>query len=201
MRQTRGFASLGMTNRVVLKNAVRACWQYRLRQNQVQLTGSRDTAIISTMTLVKRLQDDLKVAMKSGDKRKVAALRLTLSSIKLAETAETRKTRDDLTDEEALAVLQSEVKRRRDTIAELEKADRPELLADEQAELAALMEYLPQQLSREQIIQAARAVIAQTGASGPAQMGMVMKQLMAQLKGQADGKLINEVVRELLAAR
>jgi len=153
------------------------------------------------MTLVKRLQDDLKVAMKSGDKRKVAALRLTLSSIKLAETAETRKTRDDLTDEEALAVLQSEVKRRRDTIAELEKADRPELLADEQAELAALMEYLPQQLSREQIIQAARAVIAQTGASGPAQMGMVMKQLMAQLKGQADGKLINEVVRELLAAR
>lgn len=153
------------------------------------------------MTLVTRLQNDLKAAIKSGDKRKVAALRLTLSSIKLAQTAETRKTRDDLTDEEALAVLQSEVKRRRDTIAELEKADRPALLADEQAELAALMEYLPQQLSREQITQAARTVIAQTGASGPAQMGMVMKQLMAQLKGQADGKLINEVVRELLTAK
>jgi uncharacterized protein YqeY len=60
---------------------------------------------------------------------------------------------------------------------------------------------LPKPLSREQIVEAARAVIAQTGASSPAQMGVVMKQLMAQLKGQADGKLVNEVVRELLAAR
>jgi len=153
------------------------------------------------MTLKARLQGDLKAAMKSGDKRKLAALRLTLSSISLVETAETRATHGDLTDEEVLAVLQSEVKRRRDTIAELEKVGRPGMLADEKAELEALSEYLPRQLSREQIAEAARAVIAQTGASGPAQMGVVMKQLMAQLKGQADGKLINEVVRELLAAR
>jgi uncharacterized protein YqeY len=153
------------------------------------------------MTLKVKLQDDLKAAMKSRDKRKLAALRLTLSSIKIAETAETRSTHGDLTDEEVLAVLQSEVKRRRDTIAELETADRPELLADEKAELEALSEYLPKPLSREQIVEAARAVIAQTGASSPAQMGEVMKQLMAQLKGQADGKLVNEVVRELLAAR
>ena len=98
-----------------------------------------------------------------------------------------------------LALLQTEVKRRRDSIAELEKVDRPQLLADEQAELQALLEYLPQQLSREQIAEAARAVIAQIGATGPAQMGAVMKQLMAQFKGQADGKLVSEVVRELLA--
>ena len=151
------------------------------------------------MALRQRLQDDLKVAMKEGRKRKLAALRLTLASIKFAETAEARATRGDLTDEEVTALLQTEVKRRRDTIAELEKVGRPEMLADEKAELAALMEYLPQQLTREQVVEAARAVIAATGATGPAQTGVVMKQLMAQLKGQADGKVVSEVVRELLS--
>jgi uncharacterized protein YqeY len=153
------------------------------------------------MTLKNKLQDDLKAAMKAGDKRKVAALRLSLSSIQLAETAESRTTRGDLTDAEVLAILQIEVKRRRDTIAELEKVDRPEMLADEKAEIESLLGYLPRQLSREQIAEAARAAIAQTGATGPAQTGAVMKLLAPQLKGQADGKLINEVVRELLTAR
>lgn len=153
------------------------------------------------MSLKAKFQDDLKATMKSGNKRKLAALRLTLSSIKLAETAETRATHGDLTDEETLAILQTEVKRRRDSIAELETANRPEMLADEKAELEALMEYLPQPMSREQIAEAARAVIAQVGATGPAHMGPVMKQLTAQLKGQADGKLISQVVKELLTTR
>jgi uncharacterized protein YqeY len=166
-----------------------------------QLTASPYPAIIFAMTLKTRLQDDLKAALKAGDKRKLAALRLTLSSIKLAETAESRQAHGDLSDEEALAILQTEVKRRRDTIAELETVDRPELLADEKAELKSLLDYLPKQLSREQIAEVARAVIAQTGATGPAQTGAVMKQLVAQLKGQADGRLVNEVVRELLSAR
>lgn len=159
-------------------------------------------AIILHMTLKTKLQDDLKTALKAGDKRRLAALRLTLASIKLAETAEARPTRGDLTDEEVNALLATEVKRRRDTIAELVKAGgRPDLLADEEAELAALMDYLPQQLDREQIVQAARAAIAELGATGPAQTGAVMKHLMAQLKGQAEGKLVSQVVRELLAAR
>jgi uncharacterized protein YqeY len=149
------------------------------------------------MTLKTKLQDEIKAAMKSGDKRRLAALRLTLTAIKTTETAEKRATRGDLTDPEVAVVLQTEVKRRRDTIAELEKADRPVLLADEKAELEILLEYLPQQMGREQVVEAARAVIAETGATGPAQMGAVM----AQLKGQADGKLVNEVVRELLTAR
>ena len=153
------------------------------------------------MTLKTKLQDDLKAAMRSGDKRRLAALRLTMSAIQIAETAETRATRGDLTDEQVIAVIHTEVKRRRDTIAELEKVGRPELLADEQAELAALLDYLPQQLSRDQVAEAARAVIAETGAAGPAQIGAVMKELMARLKGQADGKLVNEVVRELLTKR
>lgn len=137
--------------------------------------------------------------MKSGDRRRLAALRLTLASIKNAETAEGRATRGDLTDEEVAALLQTEVKRRRDTIAELEQVERPEMLADEKAELAALMDYLPKQLTREEIVAAARAVIAATGATGPAQTGVVMKQLMTQLKGQADGKMVSDVVRELLS--
>jgi len=151
------------------------------------------------MTLKQKLQDDLKVAMKAGNKRKLAALRLTLASIKIAETAETRPTRGDLTDEEVTALLQTEVKRRRDTIAELEKVERPEMLADEKVELEALMEYLPRQLTRDQVVEAARAVVAATGATGPAQTGVVMKQLMAQFKGQADGKVVSDVVRELLS--
>ena len=150
------------------------------------------------MSLKAKLQDDLKAAMKEGRKRKLAALRLTLASIKVAETAETRSTHGDLTDDEVTALLQTEVKRRRDTIAELEKVGRPEMLADEKAELEALMDYLPRQWSREQVLEAARAVITATGATGQAQTGLVMKQLMAQLKGQADGKIVSEVVRELL---
>jgi uncharacterized protein YqeY len=152
------------------------------------------------MTFKQKLQDDLKVAMKEGNKRKLAALRLTLASIKFAETAETRATHGDLTEEEVAALLQTEVKRRRDTIAELEKVGRPEMLADEKAELEALMEYLPKQLSREQVVEAARAAIAAAGATSPAQTGVVMKQLMAQLKGQADGKIVSEIVRELLSS-
>ncbi len=153
------------------------------------------------MSLKAKLQDDLKAAMKSGEKRKLAALRLTLASVKIVETAEARASRGDLTDEEMLALLQTEVKRRRDSIAELKTVDRPQLLADEQAELQALLEYLPKQLSREEIAEAARAVIAQVGATGPAHVGAVMKQMTARFKGQADGKLINEVVRELLKPR
>ena len=164
------------------------------------MTVSLSAAIIFSMTLRTKIQDDIKTAMKSGDKHRLAALRLTLASIKNVETAEGRATRGDLTDEEVAALLQTEVKRRRDTIAELEKVGRPQMLADEQAELQALLEYVPQQMTREQIAEAARAVISQTGATGPAQMGAVMKQLMAQFKGQADGKLVSEVVRELLAA-
>ncbi len=150
------------------------------------------------MTLRSKIQDDIKASIKSGDKYRLAALRMTLAAIKNAETAPGRANRGELNDQEVAALLQTEVKRRRDTIAELEKVDRPEMLADERAELAALSEYLPQQLSREQVTESARAVIAETGAKGPAQMGEVMKRLMAQFKGQADGKMVSDVVRELL---
>jgi uncharacterized protein YqeY len=104
-----------------------------------------------------------------------------------------------LTDEEQLSVLTTEVKRRRETIADAEKAGRADLIEREQAELEVVLGYLPKQMSREEVTAAAQAVIAEVGAKGPQDTGKVMGKLMLQLKGKADGKLISEVVKELLA--
>jgi len=104
-----------------------------------------------------------------------------------------------LTDEEQVAVLTTEVKRRRETIADAEKARRPDLIAREQAELEVVLGYLPKQMSREEVTAAAQQVIAEVGAQGLQDTGKVMGKLMPQLKGKADGKMINEVVKELLA--
>jgi len=104
-----------------------------------------------------------------------------------------------LTDEEQLSVLTTEVKRRRETIADAEKAARADLIAREQAELDVVLGYLPKQLSREEVVAAAQKVVAEVGAKGPQDTGKVMGKLMPQLKGKADGKMISEVVKELLA--
>lgn len=132
--------------------------------------------------------------MRDSDAVRKATLRQTISAMKLAEVAKI----GELSDDEALAVLRTEVKRRRETIAELETANRPELLAEEQAQLEVLTAYLPQQMSREQIADVARDVLARLGSPGPGQMGQVMKHMMSELKGKADGKLVQEVVRELM---
>jgi len=146
------------------------------------------------MSLKQQLQDDLKAAMRSNDAVRKAVLRLTLAAIKNAEVAKI----GELSDDEELAVLRTEAKRRRETIAELEKADRPELLAEEQAQFEVLNGYLPQQMGREQIVEVAQQVLARLDHPDPKQMGPIMKQMMAELKGRADGNLVQEVVRELL---
>ena len=103
-----------------------------------------------------------------------------------------------LTDEEQLSVLTTEVKRRRETIADAEKAGRADLIEREQAELDVVLGYLPKQMSREEVMAAAQKVIAEVGAKAPQDTGKVMGKLMPQLKGKADGKMISEVVKELL---
>jgi uncharacterized protein YqeY len=148
------------------------------------------------MTLKQRLQDDLKRAMRAKDALRKRTLRLALAEIKNREI----EVRGELSDADVAAVLQKEAKQRRETLEELTQVDRPELVASEQAELEVLKEYLPQQLGREEIADLARQVIADLGAEGPRQMGRVMGALMPQLKGQADGKLVNQVVRELLSS-
>lgn len=146
------------------------------------------------MGLKDRLQQDLKDALRNRDERRKAVIRMALAAIQLAEADHGGK----LDEPSLVAVLQKEVKRRQETIEELRGTPRADRLADEEAELAILESYLPRMLSREEIAAEARAVIAQVGATGPRDMGAVMQALMPRMKGRADGRLVNEVVRELL---
>ncbi len=150
------------------------------------------------MTLLDTINQDLKTAMKSGDEAGKRALR----SIKTA-IIRTQKDRDNrpLSDDEILAVLQKQAKQRRDSIEAYQQAGRDDLVAEEQAELAVIERYLPRQMSEEEIRDIAQAVIAETGAASPRDMGKVMSQLMPQLRGKADGRLVSQVVRNLLPGK
>jgi uncharacterized protein YqeY len=150
------------------------------------------------MSLLDTLNQDLKTAMKSGDE----VGKRTLRGLKAAITrAEKDNNNQPLTDEQILAVLQKQAKQRRDSIDAYQQAGRADLVAEEQAELAVIERYLPQQMSEEEIRVAARAVIEEVGATGPRDMGKVMGKLMPQLRGKADGRLVNQVVRSLLAEK
>lgn len=139
--------------------------------------------------------DDLRQAMKSGDKQRRSIIQLVRAGIKNAEIAQ-QKTLDDAG---VLSVISKEVKQHRESIAEFKKGNRQDLVDKEEAELAILLEYLPQQISREEIISAARQVIKEVGAQGPKEKGMVMQKLMPQLKGKAEGREINDIVTGLLS--
>ncbi len=147
------------------------------------------------MTLLERLTADLKESLRQGDKLRSSVIRLAKAAIHNAEIAKGRP----LEEGEVLEVLSRQVKQRRESIAEFEKAGREDLLSKEKAELSILLEYLPQQLSREEIAAAARQVIQEVGAQGPRDKGRVMGKLMPQLRGKAEGRLVSEVVDELLA--
>ncbi len=143
-----------------------------------------------------KLQDALKQAMISKDAARRDPLRLMMSAIKQVEVDERRT----LTDDETLALLQREVKKRRESIDEARKAGRGDIAEEEIAEVAIIEEFLPQQLSRAEIEALAREAVQQTGATGAKDMGKVMGVLMPKVRGVADGKLVNEVVRDLLSS-
>ena len=147
------------------------------------------------MTLKDSLSADLRQARKSGDKVRMTVLRLVVAGIKNAEIDK----RATLDDSGVIEVLSREAKQHRESIDEFAKGNRQDLVDSNEKELAILMEYLPEQMSREDIEALARQVMEQVGASGPADKGKLMGQLMPQLKGKADGKEVNEVVTELLA--
>jgi uncharacterized protein YqeY len=144
--------------------------------------------------LQKRITEDVKQAMKSGDTVKRDTLRMLLSAIKYAESAKLAP----LDEGEILGVISKDVKRHQESIDAFKKGNRQDLVDKEAAEQAILQSYLPQQLSREEIIKEVREVMAAVGAKGPGDKGKVMQQLMPKLKGKADGKAINDVVTELL---
>lgn len=148
------------------------------------------------MTLLDTLNEDLKAAMKSGDDVKKRTLRSIKTSITRLEKQEGGHT---ITDDEVTAVLRKELKQRQDSIVAFQQGNRPDLAEAEKAEMAVIEAYLPANLDEEAIRQAAAAVIAEVGAVGPRDMGKVMSKLMPQLAGRADGRLVNQVVKDLLA--
>lgn len=146
------------------------------------------------MALKEQLRTDMATAMKQGNTETRDVLRMLLAAIKQAEV-------DDqvvLDENGVVAVLTKQAKQRRESIADYEKAGRTDLVAQEQAELAIIETYLPQLMSREKVQALAAQVIADLGVTDSKGMGQVMGKLMPQLKGQADGRMVNEVVRELL---
>ncbi len=147
------------------------------------------------MALKDGLAGDLKDAIRGRDERRKTAIRLVMAAVKNAEVAGG----EPLDDAGVLKAITKEVRRHRESIEGFQKGGRQDLVDAEEAELAVLLSYLPPAMSHEEIVKAAREVIAQAEARGPADKGKVMPILISQLAGRAEGREINEVVTELLA--
>jgi hypothetical protein len=172
------------------------------------------------MNLQEQLQEDLKTAMRAGERQRVEVIRMTLAALKNARLAQMKVAFDaaggeaggeasqaaasaagELSDTAMQDVLAKEAKRRREAADLYHKGGREDLASAEEAEAAILDGYLPKQLSADELRPLVAAIIAETGASGPADMSKVMPSLMQRLKGQADGRVISQVAREILSQK
>ena len=168
------------------------------------------------MSIQQQLQDDLKSAMRGGDKLRVMVLRMTLAAIKNAEIAMVKQAYDsaapaaegesvvaidraELGDEAVLDTLAREVKRRREAAEAYRQGKREDLASQEESEAAILEGYLPRKLSAEELRPLVAAAIGEIGASGPGDLGKVMPVLMQRFKSQADGRVLSQLARELLS--
>ena len=149
---------------------------------------------MNAMNTREQIEIDFKEALRTGDELRKRTLRLVLSSIKLMEIDQGK----EIDEGETLAVIQKEIKSYRETIADAERADRPDLAADSEAEIEVLEIYLPQPLSQDEIEAMAKEAITDVGAASPKEMGKVMKVLMPQVQGRADGSQVSQIVRRLL---
>lgn len=145
--------------------------------------------------LMDKLNEDLREAMKSGDATRRTTLRLLLAAVKNTEIARQAL----LADADIFGVISKEIKQRRESIESFQGGNRPDLAAKEEAELAILQAYLPRQAPREEVVEAARRIIQEVGAKSMADKGKVMPRLIAEFKGKADGRDINQIVTELLS--
>jgi uncharacterized protein len=151
------------------------------------------------LTLKQRLQNDLKESMRGNDERRKIVVRLLMASIRNAEVdARTDGRGGVISESDMLALVRREVKQHEESLSEATGAGRADLVAEQTTELELLKAYLPQQMTREQIMEVARQTIAEVKATSPKQQGEVMKALLPKVKDRADGKLVSEVVRELL---
>ncbi len=145
--------------------------------------------------LEQKIKQDLVDAMKTGRKEEVLTLRTVLAQTKNERISLGR----ELDDEDVVKVLMNAVKKRKDSIAMFKKGNRPDLVEKEEKEVSYIERYLPEQLSDEEIVEIIDAVISESGASSMKDMGKVMGPVMAKLKGQADGKKVQSIVRERLS--
>ena len=147
------------------------------------------------MSMKQQLTDDMKAAMKGGDKHSLGVIRLINAAIKQREVDE----RIELDDTAVLAVLEKMVKQRKDSVSQYEAANREDLAAVERAEIVVIERYLPAKLGEAEILAAIEAAIAETGATGPADMGKLMGVLKPRLAGQADMGLVSKLIKQKLA--
>ena len=149
------------------------------------------------MSVKERLNEDMKQAMKEKEagKFRLSVIRMVRASIKNSEIDRKR----ELSEEEVLDIVAKEVKLRRDAAEEFSKGNRPDLVDNVQREAAILMDYLPPQLSEPEVRALVAAAVTQTGATSAKDMGKVMAALMPQVKGRADGKMVNVIVKEMLS--
>jgi uncharacterized protein len=151
---------------------------------------------MNIMNIKQQLENDVKEAMRAKDELRKRALRSALSSIRLAEIEKG----SPLDDSALMAVLQKEIKSRQETIADAERAGRADMVAEAQAEISVLENYLPKPFTTEELENLASLAIQEAGATSPKEMGQVMKILMPQLQGRATGNEASQIVRKLLGA-
>lgn len=150
---------------------------------------------MGSMSIKQDLRDSLKKAMKAGQDLRKTTLRMALASIKNAEV----EARGELDDDLILNLLQKEVKARQETIEGAQQANRPDLIEKAEAEIAVVSEFLPQPINQEELRALVVETISESGASSMSDMGKVMGLLMPKIRGKADGKEANQIVRELLS--
>jgi uncharacterized protein YqeY len=148
------------------------------------------------MGLIEQIRSDLDQSIRQKDNLRCTTLRLLISSIHNAEIDQQHKALDDTG---IGSIVAKEIKKRRESIEAFEKGNRPDLVAKEKTELEILTKYLPQQMSRDEIVAAAKQIITEVGATNPGDKGKVMSKLMPQTRGKADGKEVSDIVSELLS--
>lgn len=147
------------------------------------------------MTIIEKIDKATTEALKAGDRDRVTVLRGLKSDIKYAQL----DAKGDFDDVATIAVLSSAAKKRRDSIEQYAAAGRQDLADKETRELAAITEFLPEQLSEDKLRQIVADAIAEVGATSPKDIGAIMKAVMPKIKGQADGKMVNKLAMEILA--
>jgi len=153
------------------------------------------------MSLYEKIQNDMKEAMKSRDMLRTNTLRSVIAAVKNFQASSEENRKGEVKDDTVIGLIGKEVKRREESIEAYIKAGRDELVAQETLEMEILKGYLPEELSENEIRAIALKTIEDLKANGPSDLGKVMREVMVRLKGRADGKLTNKIVRELLESR